>query len=201
MATFAIEFSDGQWDETQPSIEADTIAEALTHAVSDLRDWITDGDWGIEGAAVDAWCTVTEEGCTHPQLGTDGACAECDATCSGTDVDAETEVCTDSECDLHGDAGDGETLRARVTVMVEPDHEALITQAGGDPNCDHHWTSEGEGGCDENPGEWLTGGTSMMFRSHCTECGLVRVENHTGSQRNPGECDTVEYRLPDSNED
>jgi len=58
---------------------------------------------------------------------------------------------------------------------------------------EHDWTSEGEGGCDSNPGVWSTGGTGMNFHSHCRACGLKRVEHHTGIQRNPGECDTTTY--------
>lgn len=85
-----------------------------------------------------------------------------------------------------------------LTVEIEPDHDSLIRKAGGDPDCDHEWTSEGEGGCDENPGVWSHGGTSMSFASHCRTCGLHRVEHHCGSQRNPGEHDTVEYSMPDA---
>lgn len=97
---------------------------------------------------------------------------------------------------LIDDEGD-EVVEGSVTVEIAPDHTALIRAAGGDVRCDHEWTSEGEGGCDENPGAWSTGGTSMLFRSHCSRCGLVRIEHMTGSQKNPGEHDTVEYRLPD----
>jgi len=94
-----------------------------------------------------------------------------------------------------------------MTVEIEPNHEALITEAVGRYNLgticgtspdDHDWTSEGEGGCDENPGVWSTGGTSMAFKSHCRKCGLKRTEQSTGSQRNPGEHDTVEYEIPES---
>jgi hypothetical protein len=84
------------------------------------------------------------------------------------------------------------------TVEIEPNHDALIKAAGGDTDCDHDWTSEGEGGLSENPGVWSVGGTSMVFHTHCTKCGLKRIEHHTGSQRNPGEHDTVEYAQPDS---
>lgn len=91
---------------------------------------------------------------------------------------------------------DGE--RYSTTVTIEPDHDSLIKAAGGDTDCDHDWTSEGEGGCTENPGVWSTGGTSMVFKSHCRTCGLRKTEHHTGSQRNPGEHDTVEYEQPDS---
>lgn len=82
-------------------------------------------------------------------------------------------------------------------VEVEPDHEGLIRAAGGDPDCDHDWTAEGEGGCLENPGVWSHGGTAMSFTTHCRRCGLQRYEYHTGSQCNPGEHDTVTYTQPE----
>ena len=96
------------------------------------------------------------------------------------------------------DATGEETDSRSLIVEIEPDHDAMIRRAGGDPDCDHDWTSEGEGGCDQNPGVWSTGGTSMSFASHCRTCGLHRTEYTCGSQRNPGEHDTVEYIQPDS---
>lgn len=66
-----------------------------------------------------------------------------------------------------------------------------------EPDCiegeEHEWTSEGEGGCDENPGVWSLGGTIMSFAAHCTVCSVRRVETHYGYQRNPGQCDEVRY--------
>lgn len=106
---------------------------------------------------------------------------------------------------------DGETLTdGTVTVDIEPNHEALIIDACGgrrdsradrccgDSPDDHDWTSEDEGGLAENPGVWSTGGTAMIFASHCRTCGLRRVEHCTGSQRNPGKHDTVEYTMPET---
>lgn len=111
-----------------------------------------------------------------------------------------------SETDEDGNEID----RRNLTVEIEPDHASLIRAAcrdaysdkwehccGDDPE-DHDWTSEGEGGLDENPGVWSTGGTSMSFASHCRKCGLHRNEYCTGSQRNPGEHDTVVYEMPES---
>ena len=95
------------------------------------------------------------------------------------------------------DAAGEETDERRLTVEIEPNHDALIREAGGDTSCDHDWTSEGEGGLRENPGVWSTGGTSMLFASRCRTCGLHRTEYTCGSQRNPGEHDTVKYRQPD----
>lgn len=83
-------------------------------------------------------------------------------------------------------------------VDVEVDHDILIKEAGGDVNCEHEWSSEGEGGCKENPGVWSVGGTAMLFMSHCIHCGLKRKEHWLGSQRNPGENNSVEYSLPDN---
>jgi hypothetical protein len=82
-------------------------------------------------------------------------------------------------------------------VEIDPDHDLLIRAAGGNPDCDHHWTSEGEGGCDSNPGVWSCGGTTMKFASHCRHCGLHKVEVHHGSQRNPDDHDTVTYTQPE----
>ena len=93
-----------------------------------------------------------------------------------------------------------------IQVEVPPDHEALIRYAtrrtprhlfcGYSPD-DHDWTREGEGGCSQNPGVWSTGGTGLVIRSHCRDCGLQREEHIVGSQRNPGEHDTVVYGMPD----
>jgi hypothetical protein len=136
---------------------------------SECEDWVSDGEWGNDGVSVNVWWTLTDE---------DG-----------------DEIETGSH-----------------TVEIEPNHSALIWEAcgytwdesgkhikgcGEDPD-DHDWTSEGEGGCDENPGVWSTGGTSMSFATHCRKCGLQRHEHSTGSQRNPGEHDTVSYEMPDS---
>ncbi len=106
----------------------------------------------------------------------------CRVTVTVTEYDEETGEETDE--------------RSQV-VDIEPDHDHLIREAGGDPQCDHDWTSEGEGGCDSNPGVWSTGGTSHSFASHCRVCGLQRTEHTTGSQYNPGDHDTVEYFQPD----
>lgn len=85
-----------------------------------------------------------------------------------------------------------------IEVEVEPDHAQLIRQVaesgccGNDPD-DHEWTREGEGGCDENPGVWSRGGTTLVFSSHCKNCGLHRTIVDPGTQHNPGECTTYKY--------
>jgi hypothetical protein len=86
-------------------------------------------------------------------------------------------------------------------------------ECGGDEGCDsiedepdcedglrHSWTSEGEGGCDENPGVWSLGGTTYSFSEHCRYCGVRRLTLHHGRQRNPYECDSVRYEEGDRDE-
>lgn len=69
----------------------------------------------------------------------------------------------------------GEPHIHSVVVTIPPDHEELIRLAGGDTDCDHEWTSEGEAGCQENPGVWSVG-EKMVFRRHCAVCGVIREE-------------------------
>ena len=91
---------------------------------------------------------------------------------------------------------DGKQIdRDDIEVSIEPDHEELIRRAGGDTDCEHEWSSEGEGGCTENPGVWSRGGTTLVIKSHCIMCGLKRTEVSYGPQRNPGQADTVEYSV------
>ena len=84
-----------------------------------------------------------------------------------------------------------------VLVELEPDHELLIDEAGGDNLCNHRWIFESAGGtdgCHVNPAE---GWTSS---EHCRRCGLRRIWTHVGRVRligrSPGEADDVEYRQP-----
>ncbi len=117
------------------------------------------------------------------------------------------ELCRDGEWGDEGAAvsvwvaeydEDGEqTDFEGITVEIEPNHKALIRRAGGDPDCDHDWTSEGEGGSDQNPGVWKTTGDRLIICKHCRTCGLHRTERVCGKQRDPGECDRVEYRQPE----
>lgn len=95
--------------------------------------------------------------------------------------------------------------RTAIEVEIPSAHENLIARAtdGNDRSCgnnpdDHDWTSEGEGGCDRNPGAWSDGGTALVITAHCRCCGLHRKVRTTGSQRNPGDHDTVEYRMPNT---
>lgn len=154
MNTYTVEMNDGGGGSETVQIEAASIEDASEMAEGMTREWIDNGEWGDEGALVDAWWRIEDE--------------------------------------------DGETLgEGDVEVEIEPNHRALIRDAGGDPDCDHDWTSEGEGGLDENPGVWSSGGTTFVFTCHCRTCGLHRTKTDYGSQRNPGQHDTVEYHQPD----
>ena len=66
-----------------------------------------------------------------------------------------------------------------------------------EPRCDagqHVWTAEDLlSGCRENPGVWALGGTTIGAEMRCRRCDLRRHETRHGSQRNPGECDSVYY--------
>lgn len=138
----------------------------------ETSDWTREGEWGDDGAEVGYWWHLYRE----------------------------------TAADWAAGEGGEEVAGGRGSVSIEPNHDALISATvgrwdrdrlcGTDPD-DHEWTSEGEGGCDSNPGVWSTGGTSMSFASHCRACGLHRNEYSCGSQRNPGEHDTVRYEMPD----
>lgn len=78
--------------------------------------------------------------------------------------------------------------------------DATCPEIEREPACDsdhltHSWTRNGEGGCDENPGVWSTGGTTLRFAAHCEHCGIRRVIIARGCQRNPYECDSVKYEV------
>lgn len=131
--------------------------------------------------------------------------SECEDWCKGGDWGTDGASIDVGWTLYQGEDEDGDPIEVEsgnVTVEIEPDHEALIRKAAGRDGCgtdpdDHDWTSEGEGGCRENPGVWSHGGTRMSFASHCRTCGLRRREMHCGSQRNPGEHDTIAYEMPE----
>lgn len=84
----------------------------------------------------------------------------------------------------------------------ETNNYSLVSVECGDdpepPECtedDRDWCSPLSvlGGCDSNPGVWSLGGTTIQTMEVCRHCGIYRKNVIHGSQRNPGECDTVEY--------
>lgn len=81
------------------------------------------------------------------------------------------------------------------TLRLGADYEAHGESS--EPDCEgeyvHRWTREGTGGCSQNPGVWSLGGTTMRYAARCMVCGVGRTEIRHGSQRNPGERDSVRY--------
>lgn len=103
----------------------------------------------------------------------------------------------DDGCTVEASVTDEETEETEYfDVHIPADHAALIA-ATGDAGCgldpdDHDWiaTADDEGGLDENPGVWSTG-RSMVFKSHCADCGLRRTEvSDIGGY---DDCDDTEY--------
>lgn len=105
-----------------------------------------------------------------------------------------------------GSWGEGKArVSFKVTHTATDECRNFSVEVGEDPEppaCaedkSHDWKSpEFLGGCTENPGVWSTGGTTIVTKTVCTNCGIYRVETSLGSQRNPDECDTVEYEDAD----
>lgn len=86
------------------------------------------------------------------------------------------------------------------------DREWITVEVGEDPpepECyadEHDWQTPWRllGGLRENPGVWSKGGTTMVYRSVCKNCGCYRTETDYGCQRNPGQpTRSVEYDKAD----
>jgi hypothetical protein len=157
----------------------------------------------IEGALESAECALSELPPSHETwigfiltLWLDGASHE--EVIKVDDLDAAIEVAEERaqewaeegdwgddgakvtvHCQLFAAASDPDlddpTWEDQLEVDIEPNHHNLILAAGGDPDCDHEWTADGEGGIDENPGVWSGDGTGIVTRRHCRLCGLRRT--------------------------
>lgn len=88
------------------------------------------------------------------------------------------------------------------------DHRTIEIECGEDPEApdcedghEHDWCSPYEvvGGMSENPGVFSKGGTTMVFVEVCSHCGCKKIETHYGAQRNPHQCDQIEYDTEDEN--
>lgn len=86
------------------------------------------------------------------------------------------------------------------------DYETIEVECGEDPvapDCvdeqEHDWCSPHDivGGLKENPGIWSTGGTTIVSIEVCSHCGCKKRTVNYGSQRNQGQCDTIEYYYSD----
>lgn len=91
--------------------------------------------------------------------------------------------------DAPGYAGD--TVQAHLYADGDYVRSVEVDLPACEPPCidgeGHDMTSEGCGGCAENPGVMGHGGTAISVTTRCTRCGRTRTEYHAGSQRNPGE--------------
>lgn len=174
---YVVVVRDNNFDDIELEFDSRPTEEQIEEQI---EEWVRCGDWGSDGAVIETTWKMY-------------AVTETVTVDESDDDEQEEEVEEDREEIDHG----------WHDVDIEPDHERMISRTCGYAGCgsnpdDHDWTSEGEGGCDDNPGVWTTGGTSFTFSSHCRKCGLHRTEHVTGSQRNPGEHDTVEYTMPNS---
>lgn len=101
-------------------------------------------------------------------------------------------------------------ISVRVAELDEEGEETgevdwVNVECGDDPEApkctedEHDWCNPHEvvGGLDSNPGVWSKGGTTIVAREVCRHCGCYRTTTNYGSQRNPGQCDTVEYDAAD----
>jgi len=83
-----------------------------------------------------------------------------------------------------------------VLVEVPADEDELIREAGGDPDCDHEWTGEGEGGIAENPGVWGSNHGGIYTRRHCSRCGVVRIEDTGATDCRGARTTVVRFEAP-----
>lgn len=83
------------------------------------------------------------------------------------------------------------------------DSQSFEVECGEDPAppCDEHdWQSYFPlvRGLKENPGVWSLGGTTTKYKEVCALTGWYKITIRYGVQRNPGQCDSIEYSEPDS---
>lgn len=182
------------------------VRYALSHGIGTPSDWagvLPDAE-EVEGALLMDATWRADDG--NAEIDTGADCAQ----------DAAEEYVRGGEWGNDGGSvsvsvwqdaigADGQDVRVNeecITVDIEQDRSSLIADACRESSIDidticgpaaddHKW--EGVGGLSENPGVWSTGGTSMLFVRQCSCCGLIRREHNCGSQRNPGDGDTVIY--------
>jgi hypothetical protein len=184
-----------EWANVYPrDTDEEVDTDEATVIVRQVMGENTHVDMVVVSKMVDTTVTlrVWDDGCSET--------IECEA---GDDYEALAQEAWDG-----ADYGEGDYC---VTVSWEAtDADGDYVDSGSfdlvgtteEPACpaadEHDWTSEFEPGLKENPGVWSVGGTAMVFTARCRCCGMQRTERHTGSQRNPGECDTTEYSEPDA---
>ena len=102
--------------------------------------------------------------------------------------------------------------KCRITLSVQEidrnekeigDAKTFEVECGEDPAepCDEHdWQSPHSlvRGLKENPGVWSLGGTTTKYKEVCALTGWYKITIRYGVQRNPGQCDSIEYSEPDA---
>lgn len=73
----------------------------------------------------------------------------------------------------------------------------LAPPCGDDGPDAHRWRPDASSGCSENPGIHSLGGTVYSCEEVCAACGATRTVVQHGAQRDPGQCDSVEYTAAD----
>jgi hypothetical protein len=146
------------------------------------------------------------------------------------ELDAEVERIGDAMPDgVEVSLGDASTvagnsgLSLSATLTIEwPDdditdeqdeHDCSGTHSDPEPECEsegpgyddeggHDWRSPYSllGGLRENPGVWGGAGTKITTKTVCACCGKYRTETDNGSQRNPGDPESV-VEYSDADED
>jgi len=88
---------------------------------------------------------------------------------------------------------DGEETGEVDWVEVECGEDPAEPECSSEDGHDWKSTHKVVRGLKENPGVFSRGGTTLTIVRCCANCGLYKRETLCGSQRNPGQCDTVEY--------
>ena len=88
-----------------------------------------------------------------------------------------------------------EVYESSILVEIPANEEAMVREAGGDPDCAHVWSGEGHGGLVENPGVYGHGG-GVVISEHCRLCGAQRRTDTWADDGHGGHCERVTYEAP-----
>lgn len=108
--------------------------------------------------------------------------------------DGTSTIWIDVSCTPLDENGEKVTDEAKwVTITLEPDEPKCSDGKG------HDWTSEGEGGLEENPGVFGNGGGVLIYQ-HCRNCGLRKIIDTWAQRTDTGEqgLRSVEYESEDN---
>lgn len=147
------------YDQTGNGVTEDFYAESLEAAIEYGRDWIEGGEWGTSEEGV--YRTLKLSACVRPLVYDEDGDLDEQATDDGEDHD-----CTGTYSD-----------------------ELPECKAGAnDPEADeqgHVWVSSHTccGGIKENPGVWAGQGSSLISKTVCRCCGMLKTEHSHGREQ------------------